>query len=162
MSFVNVSCHLFPLKYKWPMLSLNAGVDPGFQVRGAHLKKIASSGGRREKFGVFRVKNHNFTQKNHIFSNFRGRGVGAPGAPPLESAPEMIDISIMYYELNLQILPGTSYQIPWGIHYWIFFSILHLWIVYTWVFANSDIFLFIKVFTVNLPMRSPLVSSHMY
>jgi hypothetical protein len=24
-----------------------SGVDPGFQVRGAHLKKIAPSGGRR-------------------------------------------------------------------------------------------------------------------
>ena len=29
--------------------------------------------------GVFRVKNHDFTPKNHIFSNFRGGG----GAPPL-------------------------------------------------------------------------------
>jgi hypothetical protein len=27
-------------------------------------------------FGVFRVKNHDFTPKNHIFSDFRG------GAPP--------------------------------------------------------------------------------
>jgi hypothetical protein len=34
-------------------------------------------------FGVFRVKNHDFTPKNHIFSNFRG---GAPPPPP-ESAP---------------------------------------------------------------------------
>jgi hypothetical protein len=25
-------------------------------------------------FGVFRVKNHDFTLKNHIFSNFRGGG----------------------------------------------------------------------------------------
>ena len=30
-------------------------------------------------FEVFHVKNHDFTQKNHIFSNFRG--AGAPGAP---------------------------------------------------------------------------------
>jgi hypothetical protein len=30
-------------------------------------------------FGVFRVKNHDFTPKNHIFSNFRGGR--APGAP---------------------------------------------------------------------------------
>ena len=77
-----------------------AGVDPGFQARGeAHLKKIAPSGGRRENFwdisceksrfyakksyffpiaeggakifGVFRVKNHDFTPKNHIFFQFR-------------------------------------------------------------------------------------------
>jgi hypothetical protein len=37
-------------------------------------------------FEVFRVKNHDFTPKNHIFSNFRGgRAPGAP--PPPESAP---------------------------------------------------------------------------
>ena len=40
---------------------------------GGALKKIASSGGRREIFGVFRVKNHDFTPKNHIFSNCEGR-----------------------------------------------------------------------------------------
>ena len=37
------------------------GADPGFQVRGCALKFA---------FGVFRVKNHDFTPKNHIFSNF--------------------------------------------------------------------------------------------
>jgi hypothetical protein len=37
-------------------------------------------------FGVFRVKNHDFTpKKNHIFFQFRGGG-RAPGAPP-GSAP---------------------------------------------------------------------------
>ena len=55
-----------------------SGVDPGFQVRGAHLKKIATSGGMRENFGVFLVKNHDFTPKNHIFSNFRGKRLDSP------------------------------------------------------------------------------------
>ena len=32
--------------------------------------------GGAKNFGVFRVKNHDFTPKNHIFSNFRE--VGAP------------------------------------------------------------------------------------
>ena len=54
------------------------GADPGFQVRGAHLKKLRRAEGGAKIFGVFRVKNHNFTQKNHIFSNFRG------GARPLD------------------------------------------------------------------------------
>ena len=40
-----------------------SGADPGFQVRGAHLKKLASA----KTFGVFRVNNHDFTPKNHIF-----------------------------------------------------------------------------------------------
>ena len=92
-----------------------SGADPGFQARGGALKKIAPSGGRREHFwgisceksrfyakkscfpvakggakifGVFRVKNHDFTPKNHIFSNFRGGGGRAPGESPPESAPE--------------------------------------------------------------------------
>ena len=75
---------------------------------GGSLKKHAPSRGRRENFwgisceksrfyqkiiffpmaeggaknvGVFRVKNHDFTPKNLIFSNFRGGG-GAGCAPP--------------------------------------------------------------------------------
>jgi hypothetical protein len=50
--------------------NLTAGADPGFQVRGAHLKKIAPSGGRREIFGVFCVKNHDFTPKKSYFFQF--------------------------------------------------------------------------------------------
>ena len=44
-------------------------------------------GGERLKFfwGVFRVKNHDFTPKNHIFSNFRGARAecAPPPDPPL-------------------------------------------------------------------------------
>ena len=57
-----------------------SGADPGFQVRGVILKKIAPSGGRREHFWVFRVKNHDFTPKN-FFSPI----LGPP--PPPGSAP---------------------------------------------------------------------------
>jgi hypothetical protein len=41
--------------------------------------------GGAKNFGVFRVKNHDFTPKNHIFSNFRGgaRRVRPPLNPPL-------------------------------------------------------------------------------
>ena len=45
---------------------------------------FSNCGGRCEICGVFRVKNHDFTPKNHIFSNFRGGGGRAPGAPPLD------------------------------------------------------------------------------
>jgi hypothetical protein len=55
------------------------GADPGFQVRGAHLKKSRRAEGGANICGVFRVKNHDFTPKNHIFSNFRG------GPPRLET-----------------------------------------------------------------------------
>ena len=40
------------------------------------------SEGGAKNFGVFRVKNHDFTPKNHIFSNFRGRTPDA--TPPLD------------------------------------------------------------------------------
>jgi hypothetical protein len=49
------------------------GADPGFQVRGAHLKKLRQAKGGAKIFGVFRVKNRDFTPKNHIFFNCGGR-----------------------------------------------------------------------------------------
>jgi hypothetical protein len=50
------------IQYTW--------ADPGFQVRGAHLKKLRRAEGGAKIFGVFRVKNHDFTPKNHIFFQF--------------------------------------------------------------------------------------------
>ena len=47
--------------------------DPGFQVRGGvHFKKLHRPEGGVKIFGVFRVKNLDFTPKNHIFFNLRG------------------------------------------------------------------------------------------
>ena len=42
-------------------------------------------------FGVFRVKNHDFTPKNHIFSNFRGGGrrVRPLDTPLIRATPVM-------------------------------------------------------------------------
>ena len=76
------------LKELLPFLTLNnhsyshldftiAGADPRFQVGGgAHLKKLRRA--------VSRVKNHDFTPKNHIFFNVRA----GCAAPPPGSAPE--------------------------------------------------------------------------
>ena len=86
------------------------------------LKKIAPSGGKRDNFwgisceksrfyakksyffpiaeggakifGVFRVKNHDFTPKNHISSNFRGR---APGALPLDPPLILVNVPRCWY-----------------------------------------------------------------
>ena len=62
------------------------GADPGFQVRGGGrtLKKLRRAEGGANFFGVFRVKNHDFTPKNLIFSNFRG-------APPCIKTPCVCD-----------------------------------------------------------------------
>ena len=82
-----------------------------FKLGWAHLKKLRRAEGGAKIFGVFRVKNHDFTQKNvifpilggggrnfwgisceksrfyaqknHIFTNFRGGRVRPPLNPPL-------------------------------------------------------------------------------
>jgi hypothetical protein len=62
-----------------------SGADPGFQVRGGgeRLKKWCRVEGGAKIFGVFRVKNHDFMPKNHIFSNFKG-GARRMRPPPLD------------------------------------------------------------------------------
>ena len=63
--------------------SMDSGADPGFQFSGAHLKKLRQAEGGTNIFGVFRVKNHDFTPKNHIFSFFPILGGGGlPGFAP--------------------------------------------------------------------------------
>ena len=47
---------------------------------GALKKKLRRAEAGANIFGVFRVKNHGFTPKNHILSNFRG---GARRVRPL-------------------------------------------------------------------------------
>jgi hypothetical protein len=44
-----------------------------FKLGGAHLKKLRRTKGGAKDFGVFRVKNHDFTPKNHIYSNCERR-----------------------------------------------------------------------------------------
>jgi hypothetical protein len=46
------------------MIIYIAGPDPVFQARVAHLKKLPRAEGGAKNFGVFRVKNHDFTPKN--------------------------------------------------------------------------------------------------
>jgi hypothetical protein len=44
------------------------GADPGFQDRGSALKKIASSGGRREKnWGISCEKSRFYAKKSYFF-----------------------------------------------------------------------------------------------
>ena len=51
---------------------------------GVHSKKLRRAKGDAKIVGVFRVKNHDFTPQNHIFSNFRGgRARVRPLDPPL-------------------------------------------------------------------------------
>jgi hypothetical protein len=49
------------------------GRIPDFKLGGAHLKKLRRAEGGAKILGVFPVKNHYFTPKNHMFSNCEGR-----------------------------------------------------------------------------------------
>ena len=71
------------LPIRAPLKDNNAGADPGFQVEGGWgaLKKNCA-----KFFGVFRVKNHDFTPKNHILPIFGGR-------PPPGSAPALLSFN---------------------------------------------------------------------
>ena len=51
------------------------------------IRFFPNAEGSAKIFGVFRVKNHDFTPKNHIFSNFRGDARRVHPPPPPESAP---------------------------------------------------------------------------
>jgi hypothetical protein len=59
-------CHQVSSSYVY------TGADPGFQVRGGALKKIAPSRGRREHFWGFSCEKSRFYAKKSYFSNFRG------------------------------------------------------------------------------------------
>ena len=41
-----------------------------FKLGGTHLKELRRAEGGAKIFGVFRVKNHDFAPKNHIFFQF--------------------------------------------------------------------------------------------
>ena len=59
------------------------GADPGFQIRGGALKKIAPSGGRRENFwGISSEKSRFYAQKIIFFPILGGARAGC--APPLD------------------------------------------------------------------------------
>ena len=88
--YLNYVHMVFAIRYLSVISSwvLKSRADPGFQVwgGGTHLKKLRQAEGGVNIFGELRVKNHDFTPKNHIFSNFRG---GARRVrPPPGSAPE--------------------------------------------------------------------------
>ena len=60
----------------------NQGRIQDFKLGGVHLKKLRRAEGGVKFFWVFRVKNRNFTSKNHIYFNLGGgRTSGAPPSP---------------------------------------------------------------------------------
>jgi hypothetical protein len=54
------------------LYSFMQGRIQDFKLGGVHLKKLRRMEGGAKNFGVFRVKHHDFTPKNYIFSNCGG------------------------------------------------------------------------------------------
>jgi hypothetical protein len=75
-----------------------------FKLGGAHLKKLRLAEGGMKMFGVFRVKNHDFMPKNHIFSNFKG-GEHAGCTPPPGSAPAIVPKIMFIFFNNTLYIP---------------------------------------------------------
>jgi hypothetical protein len=67
-----------------------------FKLGGAHLTKLRRTEGGAKILGVFRVKNHNFTPKNLIFSNFKGRAPS--GSAPAEHVISLQDFNIKSFK----------------------------------------------------------------
>ena len=76
------------MRYAVPVYNIitNQGRIRDFKLGGgAHFNKLRRAEGGAKIFGVFRVKNHDFTPKNHIFSNYRGRRENVWGIPSEKS-----------------------------------------------------------------------------
>jgi hypothetical protein len=80
------------------------------KLGGAQLNNLRRAEGGAKFFGVFRVKNHDFTPKNHIFSNFRG---GARRVRP----PWIRPYCMMHLEIYRQY--DAAYVGVGGIQRWI-------------------------------------------
>jgi hypothetical protein len=79
----------------------NQGRIQDFKLWGAHFKKLRRAEEGAKFFGVFRVKNHDFTPKNHIFSNSRVARAGC--APP---SPGSVPA-------NAFLLSHLHFTLPW-------------------------------------------------
>jgi hypothetical protein len=61
---------LFYFSFSVNICTVFQGRIQDFKLGGAHLKKLRQVEGGAKIFGVFRVKNHDFAPKNHIFFQF--------------------------------------------------------------------------------------------
>jgi hypothetical protein len=89
-----------------------AGADPRFQVRGgggAHLKKIAPSGGRRENFwGISCEKSRFYAKRSYFFPILGGARAGC-APPPLDPPLNRVGLwCLTPFSTIFQLYRGTK------------------------------------------------------
>jgi hypothetical protein len=70
-----------------------------FKLGGGRIETNCAERREGEHFAVFRVKNHDFTPKNHIFSTFRGRAPGA-SLPWIRPCVPFVVIITMFFSYS--------------------------------------------------------------
>ena len=105
-SYVNIKLQVSTLQIliihkacNWTGLTI-AGADPGFQVRGGALIKIAPNGGRRENCWCISCEKSRFYDKKIIFFPILG-GARTGCAPRPGSTPESYPCSLRVHLLHL-------------------------------------------------------------
>ena len=102
---------------KWKVICMNIVRQQGriqdFKLGGPHLKKWRRAEEGANILGVFRVKNHYFTPKNHsfynhdftpkniFFSNFRGGGPRAGCVPPWIRPWSVVNTLHLYHFIGI-------------------------------------------------------------
>ena len=122
---------------------------------GAHLKKLPRAEGGAKIVGVFRVKNHDFTPKNHIFSDFREARALKKIAPSGGRRENFWGISCEKYATFSSLLQGKHLPFipsPLRLNIFRFFVILSLTQLYRY---TPKIFLF-STASFKYKYRAPL------
>jgi hypothetical protein len=71
-----------------------------------HLKKLRLAEGGAKICGLFRVRNHDFSPKNNMFSNFRGGGSAPLSRRVVRNVSTYIDINVNQNSLEIPAPPS--------------------------------------------------------
>ena len=100
---------IYFLKVEYIIQVMNSTVKDTWGVQGriqdfklgeAHLKNLLRAEGSAKYFGEFRMKNHDFTPKNHILSILEGGGAPGVGSS-LNLSPIKAPIQYKHKPLNI-------------------------------------------------------------